>query len=232
MRCEEIEPLIYLWKPGELNVSEQQAVDEHLSGCSHCKALQKELLGQNLQITSWNVKNKENHKADFYIERIFEKVRAIEDNQTISLPGRIKQFSIYCFRHPVYRYMSAAIISALVVTFLLQNYIVYRHISALETKFGNPSSYAAIIENKPILLAKEDFSFIKSNSMKPGIKKAELNWFKSSQFLLMTMRKHKLIQEIASHKSGIEPFDIIRIYNNSVFTGESKRNQYNLEEKL
>jgi len=235
MRCEEIEKLIYLYKPGELDENEQDLVNQHIASCPDCRKLREELLNFYIPDNIISSEYTEARHSSYYKEQIFEKVNSVEAIRNGSLSSQFKQVSLNFLAQPVYRYLSAAIISALVITFLLQNYIVYRHISALETRFGNPSSYIAAAENKAMVLGKNDLSFLKENSHKPiktGLKAFELNWFRGNQFLLMAMRKHKLLQELANHNPGIDALDIIKIYNRSLFSGESKRNQYKMEEKL
>lgn len=235
MKCEEIEKLIYLYKPGELNENEQELVSKHLVSCADCRKIREELLSLFIPAITFSSENTEEGQTNYYKEQIFERVNSVEAIRNGSISRRFKQMSFTFIARPAYRYLSAAIISALVITFLLQNYLVYRHISALETRFGNPSSYIAAAENKAIVLKKDDLSFLKENSQKSfktGFKAFELNWFRGNQFLLMTMRKHRLLQELANHNPGFDPLDIIKIYNRSLFTGESKRNQYKMEEKL
>ncbi len=235
MRCEEIEKLIYLCKPGELSENEQELVKQHTASCADCRKLREELLNLNIPANVISSEYTEERQTSYYKEKIFEKVKSVEAIRNGSISSRFRRISLTFIAQPAYRYMSAAIISALVITFLLQNYLVYRHISALETRFGNPSSYTAAAENKAIVIGKEDLSFLKENKRKPlktGLKSIELNWFRGNQFLLMAIRKHKLLQELANHNPGVDPSGIIKIYNRSLFSGESKRNQYKMEEKL
>jgi hypothetical protein len=228
MKCKEIEPLIYLFKPGEITENEQHLLDGHLKFCDDCRNLLEEVRHQRFTVNELTAEGYNTSHSSFYKVRIIEKIAILENGKSNKIAQKIKSNGLNYLSLPVYRYISAALIGGLVITFLLQNYSAYLNISKLEMKFGNPSTYEARAESKAIVLGDEDFSFIKESSqksMKTGKRHSEFSLFKGSKFLLISMRKHRFFQELANHNPGIDPADIIRIYNKSVYLGESRRNQ-------
>jgi hypothetical protein len=228
MKCKEIEPLIYLFKPGELKENEKHLLDEHLEFCADCKKLWEELHYQYYTLNKLTAERYNTAQSSYYKEQIFRKIDFLENEKSRNIAQKIKSAGLHYFSLPVYRYMSAAVIAALVITFLLQNYLAYINLSQLEMKFGNPSSYEAAAETRPIIFGKDDFSFISESSqkrIKNEKKIPEFRWFKGNQFLLMSIRKHRYFRELANHNPGIDLANIIMIYNKSVYLGESRRNQ-------
>jgi hypothetical protein len=232
MKCEEAERLIYLWKPGEADEGEQKLLKEHLQNCKECRMLAEEIKQAQRQAEILFTETSIGKDETFYKERIFAKANELEMRKSAGVADKVLRLTFSAFVHPLYKYVSAAVIAAMVFTFLLQNYMAYRHLGELENRFGNPSSYAAAAESKPIVLEVTDFGLIRVNSKNTNLKGIDLNWLKNNGFLLFSLRKHSLIRELASHKPGIDPIDLIKLYNHSIFTGESKRNQYKTEEKL
>jgi Putative zinc-finger len=228
MKCKEIEPLIYLYKPGELTENELFLLEEHLKICKECKKLRESLLGQSSTINELTKDEIITDQSSFYKELIFEKIKNLVDENSGSILKKDKSAGLYYFSLPLYRYISAALIAAFVITFLLQNYLAYLNLGQLELRYGNPSSYEAAEEIRPIVFGKEDIRFISQSSqnrIKSGKKLNELSWFKGTQFLLLSIRKHSYLQKLTTHNLGIDPTYLVRIYNKSVYLGESKRNQ-------
>jgi hypothetical protein len=228
MKCSESEYLIYLSKPGEITEKEQKLLYEHLLTCSDCRKLRDEVHNQFVIVNNFIDELPKTEDSSYYKEQIFAMIDNHEKEESKDITIKFKSRKLYYFTLPIYRYVSAAIITALVITYLFQNYSTYQRISQLETRFGNPSSYIAAAENKAFVLRKDDFSFIKESSqkgLKAGRKTPEFNWFKGNQFLLNSIRRHRFYQELANHNPGIDPSEILRIYNKSVYLGESKRNQ-------
>jgi hypothetical protein len=228
MKCKEIEPLIYLFKPKELTADEQHQLDEHLKSCSDCRKLVEELNTQNLILSEISSKNFNSTQSSYYKQQIFNEIDNFEKNQNRNISQKTLRNYLNYFSMPAYRYISAALIAGLVITFLFQNYLAYLSIGKLEMRFGNPSSYMAKEEIKPIVFGKEDFNFLKESSQK-GLKTGrihkEASWFKGNQFLLLSMRKHRFFQELANHNPAIDPANFLRIYNKSVYIGTSGSNQ-------
>jgi hypothetical protein len=228
MKCNEIEYLIYLNKPGEITENEQKLLNEHLSACPDCRKLRDEIHNQFVILNNFIDVLPKTQDSSYYKEQIFARINNQDKEESKDIVIKFKSRNLYYFTLPVYRYLSAAIIAALVITFLFQNYSAYLNISQLETRFGNPSSYIAAAENKAFILKKDDFSYIKESTqkgLKAGKKTPEFNWFRGNHFLLNSIRRHRFFQELANHNPGIDPSEILRIYNKSVYLGESKRNQ-------
>lgn len=228
MKCKAIEPLIYLYKPGELTENEKDLLEEHFKVCGECKKLRQNLINQNSVLSVLTNERFSSVQSSFDKELIFAKINFLENEKPRNVLERIKYAGFYYFSLPAYRYASAVLIAGFVITFLMQNYLAYMNISQLERKFGNPSNYEAAEEIKPIVLGIEDFSFISQSSRKINKtekKTVEFRGFKGTKMLLLSMRKHRYFQTLANHNPGIDPAYLIGIYNKSVYLGESKRNQ-------
>ena len=228
MICTEIEPLLYLYKPGELSESEQIVLEKHLKTCKDCRKHRDELRNDSLKLNELIGNNYEYIQADFYKNRIFEKLNYQLVAKSENISGKIYRRSLYYFSSSIFRRVSAAIIAGFILTFLFQNYSAYIQLSQLELKFGNASGYEFNDETKAISFGKDDLRFIKESSQKGtknGYIQNKFGLIKGNQLLLMSIRKHRFYQELANHNPGIDPAEILRILNKSLYLVESKRSK-------
>ena len=226
MKCKEIEPLIYMYKAGELTKYEQNLLEEHLAICNDCRILKEEINQQDFTLKELISENENLAQSAIYKEQIIEQINILK-HESQKEASNSKTRMVHYLSNPVYRYLSAAVITGLVMSFLLQNYSTYINLSQLELKFGNPSTYEAVAESKAIVFGDDDLSYIRASTqirIKPGRAHTEFTWLKGNRFLLMSIRKHRYLQELANHNPGIDRNNIITIFNNSLYLGESRRN--------
>ena len=228
MKCKEIEPLIYMYKAGELTKYEQNLLEEHLAICNDCRILKEEINQQDFTLKELISENEDLPQSAIYKEQIIEQINILK-HESQKEGSNIKTTMIHFLSHAVYRYLCAAVITGLVIGFLIQNYSTYNNISQLEVKFGNPSTYEAVAESKAIVFGDDDFSYIQASAQKRIQQRrahTEFKWLKGNRVLLMSIRKHRFLQELANHNPGIDRNNIITIFNNSLYLGESRRNYY------
>lgn len=202
MNCTEAEKLLYLFREGERTTEERFSLNDHLENCASCRktAAQLDAMRQFVQRQYLSVPLPEE------LNNGKRKILALtldHHRRESILPGENVWLRITCNR--AVRLTSAALVAALVLVFLLQNYMAFNSILTLEKKYGNPGRYMvpASMEN----ISASDLRFLEAaqiylkKTVSPGSMKTV-----SHNLFLLSFRKHREFREIASRATGFDPF--------------------------
>lgn len=124
MKCNEIEPLIYLIKEGELTRKEKTDLEKHLSTCADCRKLYKSVL----QMTSLIGQSKFMFDAEHQAEKTGDRVmHRIDRTKYSGLPV----YNLYDLMR-LTKVIAASLLFFLALTFALQQTSFHRNRAALQ----------------------------------------------------------------------------------------------------
>ncbi len=204
MNCTEAEKSLYLFREGELSAEERFSLNIHLENCASCwkTAVQLDAMRQLVQRQYLSMPMPD--ELDNEKRKIL--ALTLDQNQSDSiLPG--VNLLLRITYNKVVRLTSAAMVAALVLVFLLQNYMAFNSILTLEKKYGNPGRYMNSVSASMENLSADDLRFLEAaqiyfkKTVSPGSMKTV-----SHNLFLLSFRKHREIREIALRATDFDPF--------------------------
>ena len=134
MNCKQIEPLLHLYRKGELGDTEQKTVRDHLEKCDACQELYHELRSMDAEISPLRENDPAPRNAQALTHRIMQQVDAEEErghhsgqpHRSVSILSRLTL--------PGARYAMSFALIAIVSLFTIQEFFILHKISALEAR--------------------------------------------------------------------------------------------------
>lgn len=126
MKCQEAERLIYLYRKGELNETEQDNLKEHLQACMHCNTLNNSLVDIEkftTQLRNSTETNEDEITTNQIVSHVFE-------NQFID-SEKIGSYSVSLWR----KVMTIAAV-LLIGIFIFQQYEIKRNVNDLNKRIS------------------------------------------------------------------------------------------------
>ena len=144
MNCKQIEPLLYLYREGELERNEQQSVREHLETCDACQELYHELRSVDAELSPIRQNDPVPGNAQELTRRIMQQVNA--DPQRRRHAGQLRRPESLLDRltMPGARYAMTFLLFAILSVFAIQEFFILHKISALEARLEYKSRRDAV----------------------------------------------------------------------------------------
>ena len=139
MKCDYYIKLIHLNRPGELKESEQKKLKNHLRICPDCRKVKQELEKMSAAVIA--VKENEPVISDpkKLTANIIQEIKQLEKKK-IKKHNPILYNILDIFSRERFRYSLAAVVSGILLIFLIQQIYIINKISGLEQKVSTVSS--------------------------------------------------------------------------------------------